>query len=545
MVSLRTRIKPLLCRVPTLRSHLLGGDGLEPCMLRDPTRALARSQQAVGTRLWRRAQLSGTGGSKTRLPGRSGLGPKVRSVRMPIEWAGLGPEVLLRLDRDAVEPLRVQLERELREAIRSGRLGAGERLPSSRAMAAGLGISRGLVLECYSQLQAEGFLRSVSGSGTRVAAGAIAPPEQPTRAAPVAWLDVDFRPGIPDLTTFPRGDWAWALREGCRDATSAELGYADPRGVEALRLVLAGYLRRVRGALADAERVVVCAGFAQGINLVLASLSKRGIRRVAIEDPGDQDYVVICERLGLQAVPVRIDERGIDVGALVAASVRAVILTPTHQFPTGIALAAERRQEVVAWARAADATIVEDDYDAEFRYDRDPVGALQGLAPDRVALIGTVSKSLAPGLRLGWVVCPPALLGSVVEDKRLSDRGSPALEQLALAALIGSGRYDRHLRQMRRVYGARRDALVRALAEQAPEVVLQGLAAGFHAVAHLVVDADERAIVDQARERSIGLYGMSAFRPGGANGLPALVLGFGNVSEAAIERGIGAIADLL
>jgi GntR family transcriptional regulator/MocR family aminotransferase len=464
---------------------------------------------------------------------------------MSIEWAGLGPELLLRLDRERAEPLGSQLERELREAIRSGRLAAGERLPSSRAMAAELGISRGLVLDCYSQLQAEGFLTARGGSATRVAAGALTPTAPPARPASPPRLAVDFRPGVPDLTSFPRRDWAWALRESCRSATPAELGYGDPRGTEALRGVLAGYLRRVRGAVADAEQIVICSGFAQGVNVVLRSLADAGLSRVAIEDPGDTDYHVICRRLGMEAVPVAIDERGIDVDALEATSVRAVILTPTHQFPTGTALAPERRQALVSWANHCGGTIIEDDYDAEFRYDRDPVGALQGLAPDRVALIGSVSKSLAPALRIAWVVCPGALLGSVTEDKRLSDRGSPALEQLALAALIESGRYDRHLRQMRGVYGARRDALVASLGKHAPHVSLQGLAAGFHAVAHLAADAGEGSIVAGACDRSIGLYGMSSYRPSGRSGPPQLVLGFGNLGEVAIQRGIATIGDLL
>ncbi len=465
---------------------------------------------------------------------------------MPIEWAGLGPELLLTLDRTLGEPLGAQLERAVREAIRSGRLAAGERLPSSRAMAAELGISRGLVLECYSQLQAEGFLTSRTGSATRVAAGALTPSAVPSPGpAPAPRLDVDFRPGVPDLTSFPRADWARAMRDSCRDATPAELGYGDPRGLDTLRQVLAGYLRRVRGAVADAERIVISTGFGQGINLVLGALARGGVRRVAIEDPGDDDYQVISSRLGIEAIPVPIDGRGIDVDALAATGVRAVILTPTHQFPTGTALAPERRQALVAWAAERNATIIEDDYDAEFRYDRDPVGALQGLAPDRVALIGTVSKSLAPALRLGWVVCPPALLDAVTEDKRLSDRGSPTLEQLALARLIESGRYDRHLRRMRDVYAGRRDALVQTLAEQAPGVALHGLAAGFHAVAVLRASADERAIIEQARQRSIGLYGMSAYRPSGDSGPPQLVLGFGNLSEPAIVRGITAVGDLL
>ena len=228
------------------------------------------------------------------------------------------------------EPLRVQLERELRDAIRSGRLAAGERLPSSRAMAAGLGISRGLVIECYSQLQAEGFLTSRAGSATRVAAGALATPSpstsrtpdpEPTGPVPSPRFAVDFCPGVPDLTSFPRRDWAWAMRDSCRNATPRELGYGDPRGTEALREVLAGYLRRVRGTVADAERIVICGGFGQGINLVLRSLAADGIRRVAIEDPGDDDYLEISARLGIEAVPVPIDERGIDVEALAATGV--------------------------------------------------------------------------------------------------------------------------------------------------------------------------------------------------------------------------------
>ncbi len=463
---------------------------------------------------------------------------------MPIEWAGLGPELLLALDRSQPEPLGAQLERQLREAIRSGQLAAGERLPSSRALAAELGISRGLVLECYSQLQAEGFLTSRTGSATRVAAGALTPAELPPRPTPAPRLAVDFRPGVPDLTSFPRRDWAWALREGCRKATPAELDYGDPRGTDVLRRVLSGYLRRVRGTVADAEQILVCSGFGQGVNLVLGALARDGIRRVAIEDPGDDDYEVIAGRLGVEAVPVAVDELGIDVDALAASDVRAVILTPTHQFPTGTALAPERRQALVRWATEHDATIIEDDYDAEFRYDRDPVGALQGLIPSHVALIGTTSKSLAPALRLGWITCPARLLESLIEDKRLGDRGSPTLDQLALAAMIESGRYDRHLRHMRGVYSARRDTLAGALARHAPDLALTGLAAGFHAVAHLGHDADERAVVDQARARSIGLYGMSGYRPSGRDGPPQLVIGFGNLSESAIERGIKTISDL-
>ncbi len=464
---------------------------------------------------------------------------------MSINWTGLGPELLLRLDRTRPEPLQAQLQQELREAIRGGQLGPGERLPSSRALASELGVSRGLVLECYAQLQAEGFLTAHTGAATRVAAGAQAPAAVHRIPAPVPRLAVDFRTGVPDLTSFPRHDWAWALREGCRRASVAELDYGDPRGVIALREVLAGYLRRVRRAVVDPEQIIVCVGFAQAINLVLQTLARSRVRRIGIEDPGDDDYRVIARRSGIDAISVTVDQRGIDVDALTAAACRAVILTPTHQFPTGVALAPERRQALVTWANQHDAVIVEDDYDAEFRYDREPVGALQGLAPNRVALLGTVSKSLAPALRIGWVVCPPALLATMTEEKALMDRGSPALEQLALAALIESGRFDRHLRRMRAIYASRRETLVRTLAALAPDVSLHGLVAGFHAVARLPASCDEAAIVAQARERSIELSGMSDYRASGAVDPPELVLGFGNLSDDAIERGIASLSDLL
>jgi GntR family transcriptional regulator/MocR family aminotransferase len=462
-----------------------------------------------------------------------------------IEWAGLGPELLLRLDRGRPEPLRLQLEHELREAIRSGRLAAGERLPSSRALARELGVSRGLVLECYAQLQAEGYLSSREGSATRVAAGAQAAPAPPPAPVAAPRLEVDFRPGVPDLASFPRNDWAWALRDACRTATVHDFGYADPRGSVALREVLAAYTRRVRGAVADPEQILICSGFAQGLNLVLRALGWGGVRRVAFEDPGHRDMFGGAAMAGLEPVAVPVDERGIVVEALAASDAHAVLLTPAHHSPTGVVLAPERRQALIAWAADRGATIIEDDYDAEFRYDREPIGALQGLAPDRVASIGTVSKSLAPALRLGWVICPPPLAEGIAAEKRLEDYGSPGIEQLALARMITSGRHDRHLRRMRSVYAARRDALVDTLAEHAPAVELGGLAAGFHAVARLPAGADEDAIVAEARIRGIGLHAMSGYRLSGGPGPPQLVLGFGNLTESAIRRGIAAVGDLL
>jgi GntR family transcriptional regulator / MocR family aminotransferase len=464
---------------------------------------------------------------------------------VPIQWAGLGPEVLLELDRERTEPLRAQLERGLRDAIRSGRLQPGERLPSSRRLAGELGVSRGLVLECYTQLQAEGYLTSHGGSATRVAPGAEAPPGPPPRAAAQAPPAIDFRHGVPDLASFPRRDWAWALREACRDVPAAELGYGDPRGSERLRTVLAAYLRRVRGAVAEPERTVICSGVQQGINLVIRALARGGVRRVAFEDPGHPDHRVGVELAGVEAAAIPVDDRGVDVEAVVASGAGAVVLTPAHQSPTGALLAPERRQALLAWAAETDAILIEDDYDAEFRYDREPVGALQGLAPERVATLGSVSKSLAPGLRLGWILCPPRLAGAIAAEKRFEDRVAPALDQHALAALIESGRFDRHLRRMRGVYAARRRALMDALARHAPQLELRGMAAGFHALVLLPDGLDEREVVAAARERSLGVYGLGENTFGPGRWPPALVMGFGNLGEGAIEAGVETLAELL
>ncbi|MFI0712433.1 PLP-dependent aminotransferase family protein [Streptomyces inhibens] len=472
---------------------------------------------------------------------------------MPPQWSGLSPALFLALDRQSLEPLRSQLERQVRDAIRSGRLEVGERLPSSRELARSLGLSRGLVQDCYAQLQAEGYLVTRVGSATRVAAGACgapATPAPPPAARP--HLLADFKWGVPDLRSFPLADWLWAMREAGRTMPTAALDYGDPRGDAHVRDVVAGYLRRVRAAAADPERIVVCSGYAQGLGLALRALARTGVRTVAYENPGSPVTVSsAASAAGLSAIPVPVDAHGIDVQALSATEARAVVVTPAHQWPTGVVLTPERRLALLEWAVRRDAVIIEDDYDAEFRYDREPVGALQGLAADRVIAIGTVSKSLAPALRIGWLLCPPALVEQIIDNKRLSDRGSPTLDQLALATMMESGRFDRHLRRMRTTYAARRTALLAALAEHAPDVTVTGLAAGFHAVAQLPAPTDEQHLIAAAEARSVGLYGMSPCRATAPPTAPStttpvqLVLGFGNVGERAITAGIAAVGDLL
>jgi GntR family transcriptional regulator / MocR family aminotransferase len=493
---------------------------------------------------------------------------------MAIEWSGLSPELLVRLDRAAGQPLRAQLEAGLREAIRGGRLRAGERLPSSRELARTLGVSRGMVQDCYGQLLAEGYLTSRTGSATRVAglggqqadvqqaggqqaAGpgpAVAPPSLPSppRHAAEPPLLADFEHGVPDLSSFPRTDWAWAIKQACTQAAAADLGYGDPRGSAVLREVLAGYLRRVRAADASPARMIVSTGFAQGVNLVLRALARQGgVTCVAFEDPGygsaqADETVRAVLAMGTRVTYVPVDEQGLVVSELAASGAQAVVVTPAHQSPTGVVLSPARRHALLDWARRGGGYVIEDDYDSEFRYDKEPVGALQGLAPDQVFLLGTASKALAPAVRLGWVHAPAPLAAAVAAEKQMSDRGSCTIDQLALATLFTTGRYDRHLRRMRTVYAARRTALTGAFARHAPRVRLTGLAAGFHAVAPLPAGADEQAVIAAARARRVGLHGIGDYR--GQPDLaapPALVIGFGNVRERAIEPAIAAVADLL
>jgi GntR family transcriptional regulator/MocR family aminotransferase len=485
---------------------------------------------------------------------------------MAIEWSGLSPGLLVRLDRSGRQPLRAQLETSLREAIRGGRLPAGERLPSSRELARALAVSRGMVQECYGQLLAEGYLTSRTGSATRVAdisgqqagdqpaagpaAASPAPlsPGRPPREPP---LIADFKPGVPDLSSFPRTDWAWAVKQACIEVASADLGYGDPRGSSVLREVLAGYLRRVRAAATSPERMIISTGFAQGVNLVLRALARQGgVTCVAFEDPGygsarADETVRAALAMGISVSYVPVDEQGLVVSELVASGAQVVVVTPAHQSPTGVVLSPARRHALTDWARRG-GYVVEDDYDSEFRYDKEPVGVLQGLAPDQVFLLGTTSKALAPAVRLGWVHAPSVLAAAVAAEKEMSDRGSCMLDQLALATLLTTGRYDRHLRRMRTVYAARRTALTDAFARHAPRVQLTGLAAGFQAVAPLPPGADETAVIAAARESRVGLYGVGGYRGNPDTAAPpGLVMGFGNVRERAIEPAIAAIADQL
>jgi GntR family transcriptional regulator/MocR family aminotransferase len=442
---------------------------------------------------------------------------------------------------------RAGLERAIRAAVRNGRLGAGERLPSTRALARDLGLARGTVAEAYAQLAAEGYLRTSHGAPTRVApeprtpAPAPAPAPAPSASSPMPGRGLRFslEAGVPDLSAFPRAAWQTALRRALASAPDRALGPGDPRGRPELRAALASYLGRARGVLADPGQIVICAGFTEGLALLAAALRARGTPTVAMENPCLHHHRDVAAANGLTVAALAVDERG--AVADIPANAGAVVLTPAHQFPLGATLAPERRAAFIGWARSADAIVIEDDYDGEFRYDRQPVGALQGLDPDRVVYAGTASKTLAPGLRLGWLVLPAALLESVIKAKQLIG-ATHALEQLALAELIRSSVFDRHVRRMRQRYRRRHDQLLALLAERTPAMRPRGIAAGLHLVLEPAADTlREEQLITRAANHSLALEGLQPYWHDDTGGQPGVVLGYAAPAEHEYQATLAAL----
>jgi GntR family transcriptional regulator/MocR family aminotransferase len=455
-------------------------------------------------------------------------------------------ELLVHIDRAASVPLRLQLERELRRAIQSGRLRAGAPIPSTRALATDLALSRGVVVEAYEQLLAEGYLVADHGSATRVAGRrtteGMPPAVEPTVPLPPRY---DFRPGLPDLSLFPRRAWVSALRHAFTAMPESALDYPDPRGAASARVALTTYLNRARATVAHPDRVVFCSGSAQGIGLLCRVLRDRGVRRIAVEDPGHADQCTDIQASGLETPRVPVDEQGLRVDRLNRTDAGAVLVTPAHQYPTGAVLAPERRAALLDWAARRNAIIIEDDYDAEYRYDREPIGALQGLSPDHVVYVGSASKVLSPALRLGWLVVPADLAADVRRVKLQADRGSSVSEQLAFAHLLESGAFDRHVRRTRQIYRRRRDALVSALHAHLPRLRVHGVAAGLHMMIELDADVDERAVLAAAERRSIRVYGAGAYRAKPLAGPPSLVVGYGGLPESRIREAVKQLALVL
>ncbi len=447
--------------------------------------------------------------------------------------------------RDGIS-LRRQLEDALRVAIRSGRLPPGSVLPPSRDLAEQLRVSRGVVVDSYAQLATEGYLSARRGSGTRVAATAASgrPPVQRQLSLPNRYR-YDLRAGQADFHAFPRAAWKAALVRALRELPDSRLSYGSHRGEPELRNAVAGYLARVRGVVVEPEHVVVCCAASQALAVLWRALRRHGGRRVAVEDPGWRWQRYTAEHAGLEAVPVRVDADGMVVSELAAANVDAVVMTPAHHYPTGVVMAAERRGALITWARERGALIVEDDYDVEYRFGREPVASLQGLAPDLVAFVGTTSKTLAPALRLAWVVPPSHLINDVEDTLLVTGVTPPTLDQIAMAAFIEDAALERHLRSMRRSYGAKRNVLVAELGRHLPEVRVSGTEAGLHLLAWLPDGADEHATAMRARRSGVGVHELHRHCTTRAPSPPALLLGFALPSESDLVAATKLLAEAI
>lgn len=461
---------------------------------------------------------------------------------MPDQWSSAGLDLHLDWARGRGQGLADAL----RAAVRDGRLAAGTRLPSTRALAADLGVARGTVTRAYAELTAEGHLRSRQGAPTVVAevAEPPPPPRPPITADPPSprW---NLLPGRPDLTLFPHPRWLAASRRALARATAADLGYGDPLGHPRLRAALADYLGRARGVVAAPDRIMVCSGYGHALHLLCSALRGLGARAVAVEDPCLPRFRAIIAATGLRVVGVPVDDRGIRVAEL--GTQDAVVVTPAHQYPLGATLHPHRRAELVEWARRTGAVVLEDDYDGEFRFDRQPVGALQALAPDRVVYAGTASKALAPGLRLSWLALPDRLVASLRAARLATDRHSGVLDQLTLAELLASGGYDRQVRRGRARYRSRRDRLLAALAElgEPRGLAAAGIAAGLHAVVLLGEGRTEEQVARRAARHSVGLelLGPHWLAPGPH---PAgVVVGYAAPAEHAFGPALAALVRVL
>lgn len=463
---------------------------------------------------------------------------------MPLNAA----ELLVSLDGRGAAPLRSRLAAALRDAIRRGQLAPGSLLPSTRVLSGDLGVSRGVVVDAYAQLASEGFLRSTPGAGTTVAF-------LPQSALPEHWRGqrppvrvpppLDLRPGWPDLSAFPRREWAKATKAVLGYLPSSELGYLEPWGAWELRAQLADYLARVRGAMATPDGIVVVTGVTQGLALLCRILVREGHDTLAVEDPSNAIQRKLLGRSGIRLVDVPVDEHGLRVEALAATGARAVLCTPAHQYPTGVTLSAERREQLLRWADDVGGLIFEDDYDAEFRYERSALACLQAMSPTHVALLGSMSKSLAPALRIGWVVTPPQLLPALRRAKCADDFGSNSLDQHILSRLLESGVYDRQVRMVRRRYRQRREALVSALSRRLPEWTVLGSAGGLHLTVVLPPEVSERRVIAAAAERGLAVLGLEPMN-GATAERGGLVISFARATpdmvEDAVDRLVAALA---
>jgi GntR family transcriptional regulator / MocR family aminotransferase len=446
-------------------------------------------------------------------------------------------ELLLAIDRSRRETLRGQIVSQLRDAIASGQLRAGEPLPATRVLAAGAGVSRGVVVEAYTELRGLGAITTGRGRSPRVSGQRMRPgPPGPPDRAPRFDLVLE----TPDVTLFPRRQWLRALTEAVSRAPDRAFDYADPLGVWELRSALAAYLGRTRGVITEPANVVICQGSIQAVDLTLRVAAARGGRAVALEDPCAGGLRTAARFAGLSRAPVAVDQSGIDVATLAASAADAVIVTPSHQFPSGVRLTPERRGRLLDWAGSR-RLIIEDDYDCEFHFDQPPAPALQSEASDSIAYVGSASKTLAPGIRIGWAVLPSRFLAQARAIKTALDGGSPSLTQYALAHMLLSGAFDRHLRSLRGEYARRRATLMAALPDAIPNLTVRPGTAGLHVCAELGAPVDGRRFERACGQERLRVRTLERFLDVPPKHVATLLVGFGRTPQAAIAPAAAAL----
>ncbi|MFF1420824.1 PLP-dependent aminotransferase family protein [Streptomyces sp. NPDC058280] len=457
------------------------------------------------------------------------------------------------------------LARQLRLAISDHRLPVGTRLPATRVLADELRVSRGVVTEAYQRLTEDGHVAGHGRNGTIVVAAPASPPEAPpatpgarpspsalfaaapgadifdsVRAAPAR---IDLSPGVPDLAAFPRSAWLRAERNVLANLPASDLGYGDPRGTPALRHAIANWLARNRAIRADPAEILIVVGTSQTLSLLGRVLYDDGISAVAVEDPGSLGARQLLRDQRLDTPPVPVDSHGARVDALRDTAAPAVLLTPAHQFPTGVVLSGARRRELMGWATGNEGLIIEDDYDAEHRYDRPPVPALRSVLPRHVCYAGSVSKLLAPALRIGWVLAPPRYQDALIAAKRFADLGNAALPQQVLAQFMESGEMERQLRVLRTRHRRRRDTMVDAIRTHLPHALVHGAAAGLHLMITFDAEFADTDLAAAALARGVKVQPLSWHSQHAAR--PGLVLGYAASSPTDISEGVATLGDVL
>jgi GntR family transcriptional regulator/MocR family aminotransferase len=445
-------------------------------------------------------------------------------------------DLFLAVDRSCGTPVGRQIEDRLRAAIRSKKLQPGRELPSTRALARDLSVSRGVVVRAYGQLAAEGYLELRRGAAPSVREPRTEPAAAATRRSDSSLVKVryDLRPYLPEASLFPRHAWLRSLRHAVTTAGSADLSYGDPRGLEQLRTEVSAYLGRARGIAAEPDQIIVTAGCTHSLNLIFRMLARKGASRIGLENPSDCLVHTIAERAGLTPAGVSLDRDGILVGELAAAGVPAVLVSAAHQFPTGSILTPDRQAALVRWADRAGALVVEDEYDAALRLDWTAISARDGLTRDRVVYLGSTGKTLSPAVRLGWAVLPRTLATLFAEEVVSSVLQLPAIEQLAFADFLGRGEYDRHLRQLRIVFCRRRAAFAAAFERALPDVPMRDAAAGLNMLIELPSVELEQAAFRRANLRGIKVETLSRHTLPGYRGPAGLLIGVGGLPDGAI-----------